>query len=267
MPLLWPLIMEQGLEIGFAHQSFKWANNATKNAGVTCVIVGIRQKSKAYKLLFSSENMRVVKNINPYLLDADDLIVRKRASALSELPKIQLGSAAKDNGNLSFSAIDKQHLLTRSPEASQLVKRIYGSQEFIKGIERYCLWITDELLPLAESIPDVLQRIKLVREFRLKSVKEATVDGAKKAHAFDEIRHFPGQALLIPRISSERRCFLPVGFIGEDSIISDQAFAIYDSPPFVFSILSSRLHILWVTTVCGKLESRLRYSNTLGYNE
>lgn len=264
--LLWPSVLNKGLEIGFAHQSFKWKNNAAKNAGVTCVIVGVRPVSKARKVLYLGDHARTVYNINSYLIEMDNVVVNKRSSPLFQGSIMVKGSQPTDDGNLLLLPEEKNALLCEYPEAANFVRRFYGSQEFIKGIERWCLWITDEVLPLALSVPPVKARIDAVRSFRLTSSKKATVEMSVVPHRFSENRTRDLEALIVPSVSSEKRLYLPAGIVSNSSVISNLAFAVYGAPEHLLSMLSSRLHALWTAAVGGQLETRLRYSNTLVYN-
>jgi hypothetical protein len=265
--MLWPLIQKRGSEIGFAHQSFKWRNNAAHVAGVTCVIVGIRRKSAARKILYSGELAKQVRNISPYLIDMDDTIIEKESAPLNGLPKMDWGNKATDDGNLILSPDQKDAIAREYPQAKPLMLRLYGSQEFIKGVERWCLWISDENRELAESIPPIRERIDAVAKFRSESIAESTRDYAKYSHRFRQIQNFGSDAVLVPKTFSEDRLYFTIGFSdGATSIINDACFAIYDAEPYVMAILSTRLHAVWVSTVCGQLETRIRYSNTMGYH-
>lgn len=265
--MLWPLIYRRGMEIGFAHQSFKWRNNASGVAGVTCVIVGIRPRSNAKKVLYSAELSRVVRNISPYLIEMDDTIVEKESRPINGLPKMDKGNMPTDDGNLILSPDEKADLLARHPEAAKFVRRYYGTQEFIKGIERYCLWILDEEAKQAARIPPIKARLDAVAAFRLASPAPTTQEYAAWPHRFRQIQDFGSDAVLVPIHFSEDREYFTIGFAsGEDSILSNATFAIYNASPYVMALLSTRLHAVWVSTVCGGLETRIRYSNTMGYH-
>jgi len=264
--LLWPLIFERGLEIGFAHQSFKWRNNAAKNAGVTCIIVGIRTRRKSRKILYSGEHGREVKNICPYLIEFEDIVVKKRSSALSALPQMDFGSMANDGGNLILSRDEKCELLRSYPEASSLIRPFFGSQEFIKGVERWCLWIADTDIDLARSIEPAAKRIEAVYAHRASSDRPETKALASYSHRFAENRTQELDAIIMPSVSSEQRPYLPVGLISAGSVINNLAFSIYNATDYLVAILASRLHLVWTAAVGGQLETRLRYSNTLVYN-
>ncbi|MBD8546036.1 class I SAM-dependent DNA methyltransferase [Sphingomonas sp. CFBP 8760] len=266
VPLLWPLIHSKGAEYGFCYEPFRWSNSAAKNAGVICVIVGLRPISNQPKSIFTTEHKARVTNVNPYLVDAPDIFVERRSSPISSLPQIELGSAAKDASHLSMSFEQMDELLGLYPQTQDLIRPIYGAQEYLQGDRRYCLWIKDNQLDLARSIPPIAARLQLVADARSKSSKASTAASAKWPHRFNEIRHRDAPFLLIPRICSERRSYLPCGFLAEGTIATDQAFVIYDAPTWIFSVISSRLHLVWTASVAGRLKTDYRYSNTLVYN-
>jgi len=264
--MLWPLIYARGLEIGFAHQSFKWQNNAAKNAAVICVVVGVRRCKKKKKLLFIGELCREVKNIGPYLIEMDNIIIKKISRALSRVPRMDYGNKPTDGGNLILSPLEKNQIHIDYPASNVLTRRYLGSQEFIKGLERWCLWITEDNLPLAKSIPSVCRRLTDVQKLRSNSPGKQANDNAKTPHRFVFTPHQDLEALIVPSTSSERRIYLPVGFVGSESIISNSALAVYGAPGYLFSIVSSRLHSLWTASVGGRMKTDYRYSNTLVYN-
>jgi N-6 DNA Methylase len=266
VPLLWPLLHAKGVEYHFAYTPFRWSNSAAKNAGVTCVIVGLRNKGNGPKSIYNLEHRTAVDNINPYLADAPDIFAQRRNHSLSGLPHIELGSAAKDGSHLSMSFDEAHTIIRENPEAESLIRPVFGSQEFINGDHRFCLWITDRDVDLAKRIPAIATRLAEVASARHKSTKPSTAASAAWPHRFNEVRHKEKPFLLIPRICSEKRPFLPVGFFPQGTVVTDQAFAIYDAPTWVMAILSSTLHIEWARAVGGQLETRLRYSNTLVYN-
>lgn len=265
--MLWPLIQQLEVEPYFAYQSFKWRNSAASNAGVSCIIAGLRPVQPGNKFLYAGEHRRQVRNIGPYLIEMDNVIVEKRTRSISDaIPKISLGNMAKDGGNLIMSAHEKNELLSHSPQAAQFVRRLYGSQEFIQGIERYCLWIEDHKVGEATAIPEIASRIEKTRQMRIESDAPSTQEYAKYPYRFRQIQDFGHEALIIPRVSSEDRRYIPVGFVDDKCIVSDLAYAVYGASPYLLSILSSRLHAVWILAVCGQLETRIRYSNQLGYN-
>lgn len=263
---IWPLVLETEREIFFAHRTFKWRNNASANAAVMCVIVGIRNRSVAPKTLIDGDLSFTALNINTYLLDGPDLAVTRESASLFGLPDMQFGNMPYDAGNLLMTREGREHLLLDHPEAEVFVRRFVGSQELIKGIDRYCLWIDDDRLEEAMAIPGLARKIEATRLARLDMKDEAGKALADRPHQFREhyapVRH----AFLVPGVSSERRPYLPIDRVSADTIASNLNFALYDAPDWCMALIASRLHIVWIGTVCGRLESRFRYSNTLGWN-
>jgi type I restriction-modification system DNA methylase subunit len=265
--LLWPKIFSLDIEIGFAYKSFKWINNAKNNAGVSCVILGLRNISNATKTIFHSDGLtQKVSNINAYLSEEKTIILQHRSDVLSSLPSMVWGNKATDGGNLILDTNDIQSILKENPDGTKFIKKYIGSQEFIKGIERWCLWIKDEELDDAIKVPFINEKINAVKEFRLTSIAPSTVSSASSSHRFIQIQHEPDNALIIPSVSSESRYYIPIGFVENSTVVNAQCYAIYNSPIYVFSILSSRIHVNWVHAVSGKLETRIRYSSALCYN-
>lgn len=266
--LLWPLILGLNIEIGFAWPSFKWKNNATHNAGVTCIIVGLRHASSTMKALYFEDHSNDIPHISPYLLPVDnDIIVQKRSKPLGKLPLMIYGNAPIDDGYLLLSLKEKQDLLSQYPQAKTLIKRFYGSQEFIRGEERFCLWIEDQDLSLANSILPIKKRIESVKQFRLNSNREQTKKFALYPYKFVEIRQkLEKESFLIPLISSGKRYYLSVGIMPEDIVTNNKTFTIFDPPSYLFAILSSRLHMVWLANIGGRMRTDFSYSNTIVYN-
>ena len=265
--LLWPDVLRGGLEIGFAHQSFKWTNNAKGNAGVTCVIVGIRTENKQPKFIYRESIRRTAKNISPYLVDAGNQFVTSRKSnALSGLPPVRFGNMPNNGDGLLLDRHEKRELVAQWPEALGLLRRTLGSAEFIDGVERWCLWIEDDALPLAKQIPPILNRIEKVREARLKSSDESAKKLANRAHQFRDRTTGRTSSILIPGVSSERRRYIPIGWIAAETIITNLAHVIYDAEPWVFGVISSQMHMVWVRAVAGRLKTDYRYSSAICYN-
>lgn len=263
--LLWPNIFKENLEINFAHQSFKWANNAKGQAAVIVVIIGIARSNATTKKLFKDNIKKDCKNINAYLLDAPNVIVGRLGSSISNFPEIVFGNKPTDGGFLILSKSERDELLCKYPQAKSIVKGYQGADSFINGDYRYCLWITDEDIQLATSIPDINNRLQKVAEFRLKSDAESTVLYADRPHMFKQRAHKETMSIIIPRVSSERREYIPIGFLDNTTIISDAAQAIYNADIYIFGIISTRVHVLWVAAIGGKLKSDYRYSS-LCYN-
>lgn len=266
--VLWPEIYKYDLNIFFAQKSFKWANNAKYNAAVTCAIVGVcDKKEKTKKLLFDETSSAEVSLINPYLMSNSETIVYKRTTDPDGLPKLCFGCMPYDDRNnkyLRLEEFQRKQLLEEYPEAEELIRKIYGSEEFINGKNVYCLWIDDNQLALANRIPPIKRRIDANKYFRL----HESVDGQALAERAHQFREHPEDKdkILIPRVSSENREYIPIGYLNEKDIVSDSAFALYDAPTWLFGILTSQMHMVWVKTVGGKLETRYRYSAQLCYN-
>lgn len=266
--VLWPEIFKRDLNIFFAHQSFKWTNNAKYNAGVTCVIVGIcNRDEKIRKRLYKDDVYTEVSLINPYLASNNEIIVYKRTQEPQGLPKLCFGCMPYDDRNNKYLRLDeyqRNQLLEDYPEAESLIRTIYGSDEFIKGKTAYCLWIDDDQLDFANSIPPIKKRIDANRNFRLYE----SGDGQELADRPHQFREHPEdrKKIIIPRVSSENREYIPMGYLGEKDIVSDSAFAIYDAPEWLFGILTSAMHMAWVRAIGGRLETRYRYSAGLCYN-
>jgi len=262
----WPYIFSLNIEIGFAHQSFKWTNNARGNAGVTCVVIGLRNLSKGKKVLLKEGVRKDVNNINPYLSEGGDVLMNRRTTSISRFTEMVKGNQATDGGNLILSEDERHQLIDAHPEAEDLVRSFLGSSEFIRGASRYCLWILDKDIELAMSIPPIKKRIAAVKSMRLSSSDVGAVRMAERSHQFREMRYSKNTSLIIPSVSSERRKYIPIGFLDSNSVISNLAFAIYDPEPYVFAIISSRMHMTWVRTVAGRLKTDYRYSSSLCYN-
>ncbi len=264
--LLWPHIFQLGLEIGFAHQSFKWTNNAKGNAGVTCVVVGIRNSIKKPKWLFSSGVKHNVKNISPYLTQGHDLVVSKRSSSpLSNIPEMLRGDMPIDGGNLILSEDEKNRLIAEHPNSSKFLRKFVGASEFMKSTYRWCLWLKNDV-DEALKIEPIRKRVDAVKKMRLESENESTRLFAETPYLFGQIRHLEVPSIIVPRTTSERRTYIPLDFIDETTIISDLASSIpYDST-HIFAIISSRMHMTWVRAVAGRLKTDYRYSSSLCYN-
>ena len=260
--IMFPKIFDEGVEIGFAYTSFKWKNSARDNAGVTVIVLSLQNKSSGKKFIFTDSIQNIVGHINPYLIEGDDLIVHKRSKALSDLPEMSFGSMPNDGGHLVVTLQEKE----QHPEFEPFIKNFYGAEEFINGRERYCLWITDANYEDAIKVPEIARRVEAVRETRLESKRAITNKLAGVAHKFGEIRYKSTNSIIIPGVSSERREYIPMGFLDKNTVISNLAFAIYDAELWVLALLGSRLHTGWIRAICGQLETRLHYSSTLGYN-
>ena len=208
----------------------------------------------------------VAKNISPYLVDGPDTVIRNRSRPLSSVPEIRFGNQPIDGGNLILSEAERNELLQSHPEASKWVRLYLGSHEFINGERRWCLWLRDAEPAELRATPPVRARVEGVQQFRLASDRAATRDLASTPSLFAFVSHTERQFLLIPSVSSERRRFIPMGFMPPHVIASNLCLVVADATPYHFGVLSSTLHMAWVQTVCGRLKSDYRYSNKLVYN-
>lgn len=264
--LLWPNIFDKGVEINFAYQSFKWTNNAKYNAMVMVVIIGLAQNTNGIKKLYTADNQCVkCQTINAYLLDAPNVIIGRNSKPISDFPEMVFGNKPTDGGFLIMEQFEKDIIVNDYPQAERLIKKYHGADSFLYGENRYCLWIKDDDLNLAYSIPPVKSRLEKVKEFRLQSKAESTVLYANRPHLFKQRAHKDTDAIIVPGTSSERRNYIPMGIVSKDVILSNSTQVIYEANTFIFGILSSRIHVIWVATVGGKLETRYRYTN-LCYN-
>jgi hypothetical protein len=265
VPAIWTDILEKGQVIFFAHHGFHWSNSATKNANVMCVIVGVAKNSKGPKFIYDNDTRRQASNINSYLIDGPQIIVKNKSDPTCGLPVMFAGNIPRDKGNLMLTADEKRQLVSAYPAANRLVRKIVGSDEIINGLERFCLWITDGDAGFAHTIPPIVDRLSRITEYRRTGSERGRL-GLDTPYKFERTITGTSSEIVIPRVSSERRQYLPAGFMSADVIVSDAAMAIYDAPLMAFSILTSRIHWVWVRAICGQLETRIRYSNTLGWN-
>lgn len=264
--LMFPMIFAKGIEIGFAYTSFKWQNNAKRNAGVTVAVIGLRVARPGAKYLYTDDLQIAANNINGYLADGDNVFVEKRTKPLSNLPSMSFGSMPNDNGALILTAAERELLVAASPEARNWVKKFLGASEFIAGIDRYVLWIEGPALNAALSVPEIAARVQRVREHRSKSNRAATAKLAGIPHRFGEVRYKPTDSIIVPKVSSARREYIPIGYMDPETVISDLAFAVYDAKPWVFALLTSAMQMAWTRAVGGQMKTDYRYSNTIVYN-
>lgn len=268
--MLWKPIFDLGEEIFFARTSFKWSNNAKYNATVTVAIIGVHTKDNCEKRLFieSSHTEKRVKSINPYLTDGDSIIVPKTTKIPKGMPEVLFGSMPRDGGYLNFEKDIADRIKEQYPKAAHFVKRYMGSQELLQDVERYCLWIEDtpDNIKLANSVPEINSRLKAVTSERKASNAPSTQAYSTRPHMFVQRAYKPTDAILIPAVSSEKRLYIPIGYVDNNTVISNSAFAIYDAEKWLFALLTSNMHNIWVRAVGGSLETRIRYSATLCYN-
>jgi hypothetical protein len=271
VPFLWPMIFATGHEVTFAYSSFKWSNLASHNAGVTVVIVGISNHASRLRRLYSMTDngefvVRDVPNINSYLLAAENIIIEKAMKPLTEVSVMDFGNKADDGGHLTLTSSQLDEMKLDAGDRRKYIKQFYGSKEFINGDTRYCIWIQDGDLDEAQKIPALANQIEMVRQTRLSSKDAYARSLAKRAHQFKTPRLAKQSVIVTPRVSSEDRPYLPVGLMTNWAVIGDRNFALYDAPLWNMALIASRLHWVWIATVCVRLEMRFSYSNTLGWN-
>ncbi|CAM5208180.1 hypothetical protein OURE66S_03573 [Oligella ureolytica] len=276
VPILWPLIFDTGHEINFAHTSFKWSNLASYNAGVTVIIVGISRNAGSVRQLYSEVNgqdgarveVKEADSINAYLVAGPNIQLSQSRTPLSKVAVMDRGSSAIDGGHLFLDSTELRNLRTESLDgATMYVRRYVGSEELINGKSRYCLWINDEDSAAASRIRYIENRLKSVALMRISSSKAQTKLSAKWPHKFGEIRHRESSyTIVVPRVSSENRDFLPVALVEGGTIVGDRNFAQYDAPLWNMALIVSRLHWVWIGTVCVRMRTDFSYSNTLGWN-
>ena len=271
VPFLWPLIFETGNAIVFAYTSFKWSNLASHKAGVTVVIVGLSNhplsSRKLYSVLDDGESAsRVTSHINAYLVSGPNVIVEKAMQPLTEVAAMDFGNKADDGGHLTLSAHELEALNLPQAARTKFIKQFYGSKELINGETRYCIWITDADVDIAKGEPALASKIEDVRQARLKSKDAYARSLAKRPHQFKTPRLANQSVIVTPRVSSENRPYLPVSLMSNHAVIGDRNFALYDAPLWNLSLIASRLHWVWIGTVCVRMRTDFSYSNTLGWN-
>ncbi|MCQ2960634.1 MAG: N-6 DNA methylase [Bacteroidales bacterium] len=266
---LWkPLFEDYGTQINFAHRTFRWDSEASIKAHVHCVIVGFScLENGMQKSIFNeSGTLATVKNINPYLVDAPVAWIESINKPLCDVPMMGVGSQAIDNGQYIFDEEQKREFIKKEPLASQYFHRWYGSDEFINNRVRWCLYLGDCTPNELRSMPECLKRVQLVKEFRLASKRAQTLKSAEYPHRFSMTIIPDTNYLIVPRVSSERRRFVPIGFMSPDNLVNDAVQIIPNATLYHFGILTSSVHMAWMRTVCGRLKSDYRYSKDIVYN-
>lgn len=265
--ILWPQALGPDLEIGYAYTSFKWSNHAKNAAGVTCVVLGLRNISADPKYIYTDAMRINATRINPYLADAPDIWIGRRSSPLSTLlPRLGFGSMPNDGGNLIFSDSEKDELLAAAPWAHEYLRGFNGSDEFINGKTRWCLVIPDERVSEASHSHTIERRLNAVRSHRLKSKEKSTRELANVPNRFYFWAHQEMESVIVPATSSERRDYVPIGYLDSSTVISNSANAAYGVEPWTFALLTSRTHMSWMRAVGGKMKTDYRYSGTIIYN-
>lgn len=264
---VWPVAFQRGYEIRFAHTSFKWANLATHNAGVTVVIVGLGEKSTLPKRLYQEELVKQCSAIGPYLVPDSLAYVQKANDPIGEQSTMLFGNMPRDGGHLFLDAELAEKVIAEDVDARPFVKRFVGSTELINGKLRYCLWIADKDVEYAKRSVFIAERLRLVAENRKQSDAESTRQFAKQPHRFVQIAGVARRnQILVPGVSSENRPYLPCDYLTADVIASNKCFALYDAPLWNMALIVSKLHWVWIGTVCVRMRTDFSYSNTVGWN-
>lgn len=264
---LWKPLFGKGVHIDFAYRTFRWDSEAKTKAHVHCVIIGFSTAPNDQpKMIYDGDTMKKVNHINAYLIDADDIFVESRNQPICDVPEIGIGNKPIDGGNYLFKADEKDEFIKKEPASAKYFKLWYGSDEFINRRPRYCLWLGDCTPNEIRQMPECRKRVEAVREFRLASKSEGTRKIADKPTRF-HVENMPNSSyIIIPRVSSERRRFIPIGFLSPDIFTSDSAHIIPNATLYHFGILTSNVHNAWMRVVCGRLKSDYRYSKDVVYN-
>ena len=267
--LFWQKLLGNCLYINFAHNTFKWTSEAKSTAGVSCVIVGFSFKERKEKQLFSGDKYEIVEHINGYLKAAPDVFIKNRSKSINEgLAKVVQGSPPADDGRLLFSKAEREELIKRYPELEDVLLPFVGSREFINDTEytRYCLWLVGKRPADYAHIPELTERFRYISEYRKNSPVDRIQKTANKPYLFTQNRQPETDYLLIPRVSSENRRYIPVGFLPPNVIASDSAVLVYNASLVDFGIICSNVHNAWMRVVAGRLENRYRYAPSVYYN-
>ena len=264
---LWKPLFKSGVHIDFAHRTFRWDSESSSKAHVHCVIVGfsVTDNSKP-KIIFSGENSQIVQHINAYLVDAEDIFVESRNNPICDVPSIGMGNQPIDDGIYLFDEDEKNEFIKREPAASKYFKLWYGSYEFINRQPRYCLWLGYCKPNELRKMPRCMKRIKAVREYRLASKRPSTRKLADRPTRFQTENMPIGNYLVIPQTSSERRQYIPIGFMDDSALCSNKLYIMPNADMYSFGILISNVHMAWMRQVAGRLKSDYSYSINIVYN-
>ncbi len=271
--LLWTDLLSHGITINFAHRTFKWSNEGKGNAAVHCVIIGFAKFDRKEKTIFAYEDIKdeptpiTVSKINAYLVDAENVLIQRRtAHFMSGISPMLKGNQPTDGGNFFITDEERNSILTAHPEAATLFKHFLGATEFIQKAPRWCLWLKDIDISIWKKIPEIYDRVQNVRQLRLESPREGTQKIAHTPYLFGEIRQGDSPYILVPCHSSENRDYIPIGFFDKDTICGNANLMIPNATVYDFGILTSRMSMAWTFSVCGRIKSDYRYSNTIVYN-
>lgn len=255
-----------GIHIDFAYRTFRWDSEASDKAAVHCVIVGFSNTDVSPKLIYDNDKVKIAEVINAYLIEASDIYVESRKRAICKVPEMVYGNKPTDGGFLFLTQEEKDEALRNEPQIEKYIKRIYGSVEYINNKARYCLWLVGANPSDIRNSTFIRNRIEGVRQFRLSSPKQATVVSADTPTLFQEVRQPDTTYIIVPRVSSENRRYVPIGFMTPDNIVNDSVQIIPDATLYDFGIITSNVHMSWMRAVCGRLKSDYRYSKDVVYN-
>lgn len=264
--MLWKPILNHNIEIAFAYKSFKWSNSAKNKAAVVVVILGLQNTNKNNKLLYSDNVVQKVDYISPYLLPNVTSIIGRTVNPISMFPTMIMGSKPTDGGFLIMSEDEKTALVEKYPEVRPIIKGYMGADDFLNSFSRYCLWMNENDYKTYGNIPPIKERVEGVRQMRLSSNTPSTQEYAKYPYQFRQPQYIESESIIVPSTSSERREYVPIGFLNKDVVVSNSAYVVYGADLLLFAIITSKLHNVWVRTVGGRLKTDYRYTNTLCYN-
>lgn len=271
--ILWGYLFNKyQIKIHFAHRTFSWSNEAKGNAAVHVVIIGFANFDTPSKTIYEYENIKgepheiKVKNINQYLIDAKEIIITPRSNPICDVPKIGVGSALLDGGFFILSEEEKIQILTKEPYLGSYIKRLWSAEEFINNKLKWCFWLKDIKPEILKQSKELITRINEIKEFRLKSTRSRTHEMAKYPYLFGEERQPNSDFLLIPKVSSENRKYIPIGYMTSSDIITDKVFSCPSATIYHFGIITSQMHMTWMSNTCGRMKSDYSYSNTIVYN-
>ncbi len=263
---LWSNLFSDGIHINFAYRSFKWGNEASNEAVVFVVIIGFSYMNEADKFIFNHDGIEHVDNINAYLLDADDVLIKSRTKQISGMPKMISGGKPVEGGNLIFTDKQKEEFIKKEPQSARFFKRFTSGDGFIKNKMRWCLWLVDASPSEIRHMPLVKKQVEKVKKFRLDSTKKATQKAAQYPSTFVEIKQPSTDYLLIPLTTSRNRYYIPIGYVSKNIIANNGASFIPSASKYNFGVLTSKVHMAWMRVVSGYFGPSYRYSNTITYN-
>ncbi len=259
------------IKIHFAHTTFKWSNEAKGKAAVYVVIIGFANFNTSNKKLYTYSDIKgepdelIVKNINPYLANAKDLVITRQSKPINDVPPMAFGNMPLDGGNFLFTPEEKEEFIKDEPKSEKYFLPLISAREFLNNKKRWCLWLEDIKPQELRALPKVLERVEAVKQFRLASVAPSTQKHASTPTLFRD-RNRPETFIVVPRVSSENRKYIPMGFFDKNSIVSDTMLSIPNGTLYNFGVLMSEMHMAWVKYTCGRLKSDFRYSKDLVYN-